>query len=59
MSSREELLNANLFNMLSEAQDASDHWLTDYNEFRPHESLGNMPPAMFKPRVFQPETLMH
>ena len=28
-------------------------WLTDYNEYRPHESLGNMPPAMFKPRLFQ------
>ncbi|NCW18495.1 MAG: transposase [Betaproteobacteria bacterium] len=55
-SFREEVLNANLFNMLSEAQNAADHWLTDYNECRPHESLDNMPPAMFKPRVFQPET---
>ena len=30
----------------------ADDWLTDYNEFRPHESLGNVPPAVFKPRVF-------
>ena len=55
-SFREEVLNANLFNTLSEAQEAAEVWLTDYNEYRPHESLGDMPPAMFKTRVFQPET---
>jgi putative transposase len=54
-SFREEVLNANLFNTLSEAQEAAESWLTDYNEYRPHESLGDMPPVMFKPRVFQPE----
>ena len=53
-SFREEVLNANLFNTMSEAQEAAEVWLTDYNEYRPHESLGDMPPAMFKPRVFQP-----
>ncbi|MBM3370954.1 MAG: transposase, partial [Betaproteobacteria bacterium] len=52
---REEVLNANLFNTMSEAQEAADVWLTDYNEYRPHESLGDVPPAMFKPRAFQPE----
>ena len=55
-SFREEVLNANLFNMLSEAQNAANYWLTDYNECRPHESLDEIPPARFKPRVFQPET---
>lgn len=54
-SFREEVLNANLFNTMSEAQEAAEVWLTDYNEYRPHESLGDMPPAMFKPRGFQPE----
>ena len=54
-SFREEVLNANLFNTMSEAQGAADVWLTDYNEYRPHESLGDVPPAMFKPRAFQPE----
>ena len=52
-SFREEVLNANLFNTLSEAQGAAEVWLTDYNEYRPHESLGNVPPVMFKPRLFQ------
>ena len=54
-SFREEVLNANLFNTMSEAQEAAEVWLTDYNEYRPHESLGDVPPAMFKPRAFQPE----
>lgn len=51
-SFRDEVLDANLFNSLSEAQDAADQWVTDYNEFRPHESLGHIPPAEFLPRVF-------
>jgi hypothetical protein len=25
----------------------------DYNEYRPHESLGDVPPAVFLPRVFE------
>jgi len=54
-SFREEVLNANLINTLPETQEAADVWLTDYNEYRPHESLGDMPPAMFKPRFFQPD----
>ena len=54
-SFREEVLDAWLFNAVSEVQSAADDWLTDYNEFRPHESLGNVPPAVFKPRVFNAE----
>ena len=54
-SFREEVLDAWLFNAVSEVQSAADDWLTDYNEYRPHESLGNVPPAVFKPRVFNQE----
>ena len=36
----------------SEVQSAADEWLSDYNEFRPHESLGHVPPTQFKPRQF-------
>ena len=49
------MLNADLLNTMSEAQEAAEVWLMDYNEYRPHESLEDMPPAMFKPMVFQPE----
>ena len=54
-SFRQEVLDAWLFNAISEVQDAADAWLTDYNEYRPHDSLGNMPPALFRPRVFNQE----
>ena len=54
-SFRDEVLDVHLFNTLSEAQEAAEIWLDDYNEYRPHESLGRLPPAMFKPRVFKPE----
>ncbi len=52
-SFRQEVLDANLFNTLAEVQEIADEWLADYNEYRPHESLGNLPPAVFKPRVFK------
>jgi putative transposase len=51
-SFRDEVLDANLFNSLQEAQAAADDWLMDYNEYRPHESLGDVPPAVFLPRAF-------
>jgi len=51
-SFREEVLNAWLFDAVSQVQETADEWLSDYNECRPHDSLGNVPPATFKPRVF-------
>lgn len=51
-SFRNEVLDANLFDAISEVQQAADDWLIDYNEYRPHESLGDVPPEVFKPRVF-------
>ena len=52
---RVEVLDAHLFNRLGDVQRIADEWLTDYNEYRPHESLGNVPPAKFMPRSFKPE----
>lgn len=54
-SFRDEVLNANLFNSLSEAQAAADDWIVDYNHYRCHDALGRVPPAQFLPRAFQPE----
>lgn len=48
-----EVLDANLFNSISEVQAEADDWLMDYNEYRPHESLGDVPPAAFRPRAFR------
>ena len=51
-SFREEVLNPNLFNSITQVQEAADDWMTDYNAYRPHESLGNIPPILFRPRFF-------
>ena len=51
---REEVLNAYLFHSTQEAQQLSDAWLVDYNERRPHDALGRIPPLMYLPRVSIP-----
>jgi putative transposase len=51
-SFRDDVLDANLFNSI-EAQEAADVWVTDYNEFRPHEPLGDKTPMEFRPRIFK------
>jgi putative transposase len=42
---RDELLNAEVFNTLLEAQVLIEQWRVHYNTVRPHSSLGYRPPA--------------
>jgi len=42
---RDELLNESLFFGLDHARSASAEWTDDYNNFRPHSSLGYQTPA--------------
>jgi len=51
-SFKTDVLDANHFNSIEEVQEAADHWVVDYNEYRPHESLWGLPPSVFKPRNF-------
>jgi putative transposase len=44
---REECLNEHWFLSLREAQREIEEWRIDYNEVRPHSSLGNLTPAQF------------
>jgi putative transposase len=46
-SFRDECLNANWFQSLSDAKAKIDAWRKEYNEFRPHSSLGDMTPRDF------------
>ena len=42
---RDELLNREIFYTLPEAQTLIEAWRRDYNQIRPHSSLGYRPPA--------------
>jgi len=53
-SFRQEVLDAYLFGSVAEVQELSDDWLGDYNENRPHDSLGGIPPTQFLPRPTAP-----
>ena len=44
---RDECLNEQWFQSLPQARDCIAEWRKDYNEVRPHSSLGRIPPAQF------------
>jgi len=50
---RHEVLDAYVFSSLREVREITRHWITAYNEDRPHHSLGSIPPAMFRRQVEQ------
>lgn len=44
---RDECLNENWFSLLDETRRIVEDWRHDYNEFRPHSSIGDLTPAEF------------
>lgn len=50
-SFRREFLNAYLFEDLDQVRDMAWFWRLDYNDERPHESIGNIPPAEYHRRL--------
>jgi transposase InsO family protein len=51
---RDELLNREVFSTLTEAKILIEQWRREYNQVRPHSSLGYRPPA---PAARMPVTL--
>jgi len=47
---REEILDFYIFRTLNEVREVTDRWLTEYNEERPHESLGDLTPVAYRQR---------
>ena len=46
-SFRDECLNVNWFLSMEDAREKVEKWRRDYNEFRPHSSLGDLTPRQF------------
>ena len=44
---RDECLNDNIFSSIAEAREIIELWRIDYNERRPHRSLGQLTPSAF------------
>ena len=44
---RTEIMDMYLFWTLSEVRFLIESWRTEYNEERPHSSLGDMPPVIY------------
>ena len=54
---REEVLNMYVFRRLSEVREVTGKWLVEYNEERPHESLGNLTPTEYAASFNNPGNL--
>ena len=54
-SYRDGVLDTHLFGSLEEVREISEAWVRDYNECRPHDALGGLPPKTY--RLAAPGTL--
>ena len=57
MDFRDECLNETLFSSFDEARQKITEWKEDYNQVRPHSSLGNMAPNEFTMKNINKNTL--
>jgi putative transposase len=48
---RHEVLDAYVFESLRQVRQITRAWINEYNEERPHDSLGKIPPAMFRRQI--------
>lgn len=52
---RDECLNANIFYSIDDARKTIEAWREDYNNWRPHSSLGNLTPMEYLSKNNNPE----
>ena len=48
---REEVLSAYLFEDLDQVRQIAWEWMIEYNEERPHDALGKVPPTVFRKEI--------
>ena len=54
---REEVLNLYLFRSLHEVREITSRWIDEYNDLRPHDALGGLPPSVYATRKLENSTL--
>jgi putative transposase len=54
---REEVLDLNLFARLDDVREAAWWWMIEYNEERPHDSLGDLTPSEFRQKTLTNSSL--
>ena len=42
------MLDAYIFESIGDVREITDDWLRRYNEIRPHDALGSLPPARYR-----------
>ena len=45
------MLSLHLFDSLNQVREVTYRWIESYNETRPHDALGRVPPAVFRRRL--------
>lgn len=45
---RDEVLNMHVFKTLNEVREITENWIREYNEERPHDSLGDLTPWEYR-----------
>lgn len=53
---REDVLDLNIFENINQVREKTEEFLEDYNNYHPHDSLGNMSPIEFMNRSNQRKT---
>lgn len=53
---REEVLDQNLFQTLDQVREATHWWMIEYNEERPHDSLGDLTPLEHRQQLVRSST---
>ena len=48
---RTAVLNAYVFESLDQVREISAEWLHSYNDERPHDTLGGIPPAVYRAQL--------
>ena len=54
---RNEVLNLYLFRSLDEVREITSRWIDEYNDLRPHDALGGLPPSVYSARKAENSTL--